>query len=92
VPSLSLVVALASTFLVLEAAAETCPTRKILRPLKLPVEVPDLTVVTLLHARTITDALGAEVILFRPTILAGRDAQSSRTKTFLVTSSVSFCS
>jgi hypothetical protein len=42
VPSLSLVVALASTFLVLEAAAETCPTRKILRPLKLPVEVPDL--------------------------------------------------
>jgi hypothetical protein len=42
VPSLSLVVALASTFLVLDAAAETCPTRKILRPLKLPVEVPDL--------------------------------------------------
>ena len=81
----SLAVAMASTFLVLDAATEICLTRKILRQLKLPVVVPVLAAVAL-FATTIDDALGTDAILFRPTILAGRDAQSSRTKTFLVTS------
>ena len=84
---------LASTFLVLDASAETCLTRKLLSPLKLPVVVPDLAVVALLHARTTSadDAIGAELTLFPPTIPHGHAARSSRTKTFPVTSTASFC-
>jgi hypothetical protein len=79
-----------STFLVLDAATETCLTRKIL--LRPPVVAPALVVVALPHARTTTvhDAIGAEVTLFRPTIPDGHAAQLSRTKTFLVTSTSSF--
>ena len=55
---------------------------------------PRLVVVALPHARTIVehDPIGAEVTLFRPTIPDGHTAQLSRTKTFLVTSTASFCS
>jgi len=50
VPSISLGVAMASTFLVLDVTAETCLTRKMmLLPLKLHVVVPDL--VRSAHAR-----------------------------------------
>ena len=79
-----------STFLVLDAATETCLTRKIL--LSPPVVAPALVVVALPHARTTTahDAIDAEVTLFRPTIPDGHAAQLSRTKTFLVTSTSSF--
>ena len=83
---------LTSISLVSDAAAQTCLTRKILRPLKLPVVAPVLATVSLFATTTIVDALGTDAILFRPTIPDGLAAQSSRTKTFIVTSSASFCS
>jgi hypothetical protein len=61
--SLLLAVALASTFLVLDAAAATCLTRKMmLRPLAMLAVVPDLARAAFLHARTIAadNASGAD--------------------------------
>ncbi len=72
-------------------AAQTCLTRKILLPLKLPVVAPVLAELTIV-VTTIVDILGTGAILFRLTIPDGLDAPSRRTKIFLVTSSASFCS
>ena len=71
--------------------AETCPTRKTLRQLKLPVVAPVLAELALV-AMTIVDVLGTDAILFQLTILAGLAAPSRRMKISLVTSSASFCS
>ena len=79
----------ASTSLVSDA--ETCPTRKTLRPLKLPVVAPALAELTLV-ATMIADVLGTDAILFPLTILAGLAALSRGTKISLVTSSAFFCS
>jgi len=78
----------ASTSLVSDA--ETCQTRKTLRPLQHPVVAPALTVA--LVAMTTVDVLGIAAILFHLTILAGLAALSRGTKISLVTSSAFFCS
>lgn len=79
----------ASTSLVSDA--ETCLTRKTLRPLKRPVVAPVLAELALV-AMTIAAVLGTDAILFQLTILAGLAALSRGTKISLVTSSASFCS
>ena len=68
--------------------AETCPTRKTLRPLKRPVVAPVLAELALV-AKMIVAVLA---ILFQPMTLAGLAALSRSTKISLVTSSASFCS
>jgi hypothetical protein len=80
----------ASTSLVSDA--ETCPTRKTLRPLMLkqPVVAPALA--GALVTMTIVDVPGTVAILFHLTILAGLAAPSRRMTISLVTSSASFCS
>jgi hypothetical protein len=92
--SLSSAGALASTFPVLDAAAATCLTRKMmLRPLEMLAVVQDLARAAFLHATTsAADVSGADPNFLRPTTLHGHAARSSRTKTFPVTSTASFCS
>ena len=77
----------ASTSLVSDA--ETCLTRKTLRPIQQPVVAPALA--GALVAMTTVDVLGIAAILFHLTILAGLAALSRGTKISLVTSSASFC-
>ena len=79
----------ASTSLVSDA--ETCPTRKTLRPLKRPVVAPVLAELALV-ATMIAAVLGTDAILFQRKTLAGLDALSRGTKISPVTSSASFCS
>ena len=71
--------------------AETCPTRKTLRPLKRPVVAPVLAELALV-ATMIAAVLGTDAILFQRTTLAGLAALSRGTKISLVTSSAFFCS
>ena len=82
----------ASTSLVSDA--ETCPTRKTLRPLKRPVVAPVLAELALYVATTTVNAavLGTDAILFQQRTLAGLAALSRGTKISLVTSSAFFCS
>ena len=76
----------ASTSLVSDA--ETCPTRKTLRPLKQPVVAPVLAELALV-ATMIAAVLGTDAILFQLMTLDGLDALSRSTKISLVTSSES---
>ena len=64
-----------------------------LRPLEMLAVVQDLARAAFLHATTsAADVSGADPNFLRPTTLHGHAARSSRTKTFPVTSTASFCS
>ena len=95
VPSLSLAVALASISLFLDAVAATCLSltrQMVLRPLAMLAVAQDLARAASLYATTSAENVsGADPNFLLLTTLHGHAARSSRTKTFPVTSTASFC-